>query len=136
MNKLCLNHKPTKRKIDGILCEPRTLQNSDFYSAAWIKGNIPEFPEENYRCSTCGHQIIMTQPEFTMTNDPESTAEPADYWWYCSNPACNNHHPGEQLFNDECPQWVVFKESKHCLPLINTPTSIPKVKPPKPGNTA
>ena len=26
-----------------------------------------------------------------------------DYWWYCSNKMCKNHHPGEQLFDmEEC----------------------------------
>lgn len=41
-------------------------------------------------CKDCDYNLIITQPDW----DAE---ESGDYWWYCSNKKCGNHHPGEQI---------------------------------------
>lgn len=47
-------------------------------------------------CNNCGYNIVMTQP----------TEEACDYWWYCSNKLCKNHHPGEQTGDMETPEFL------------------------------
>ena len=50
-------------------------------------------------CKNCGYKVIVTQP----------TEYGCDYWWYCSNKQCKNHHPGEQKGDtDGSPSWVTI----------------------------
>ena len=40
-------------------------------------------------CNDCGFNLIVTQ------------GRKWDYWWYCSNKECKNHHPGEDLSDQQ-----------------------------------
>ena len=40
-------------------------------------------------CKDCDSNLVICQ-------SPKS-----DYWWYCSDKDCKNHHPGEQLGDQE-----------------------------------
>jgi len=40
-----------------------------------------------FLCKKCQYEIVVTQ----------ATESDCDYWYYCSNKTCPNHHPGEQL---------------------------------------
>ncbi len=46
---------------------------------------------KNCVCSSCKYPIVVTQAK----------EEYCDYWYYCSNPDCSNHTPGEQLADTE-----------------------------------
>ena len=53
--------------------------------------------KEAILCKDCGYKIIVTVP---------ATEETCDYWWYCSNKGCKNHHPGEQTGDQEEPSFL------------------------------
>jgi hypothetical protein len=44
-------------------------------------------------CKDCDSNLVICQP----------TEQFCDYWWYCSNKECENHHPGEQLGDQDEP---------------------------------
>lgn len=48
-------------------------------------------------CKDCGYNVVITQPI------PEVLA---DYWWYCSNKACENHQFGMHTADMDVPEWV------------------------------
>ena len=55
--------------------------STNYLLPAWIDGT----------CKDCGFPVIITQASDKF----------ADYWYYCSNKECKNHHPGEQIGDQE-----------------------------------
>ena len=62
-------------------------ERKENHHSSWMSGSY---------CRVCGHPVVMTQP----------TEPGCDYWWYCSNKKCEQHHPGEQTGDQEMPHWV------------------------------
>lgn len=51
---------------------------------------------KNEVCKACGYNVIVTQ----------AVDHGCDYWYYCSNKQCDNHHPGDQVGDMEEVGWT------------------------------
>jgi hypothetical protein len=54
-------------------------------------------------CKSCGWPVV-----FLLCNDALATTPPysgSDWWMYCSNPTCEHHSPGEDVWQGS-PEWV------------------------------
>ena len=51
-------------------------------------------------CEFCGYPIVVTQ----------AVEQYCDYWFYCANPECPNHNPGEQLGDTEACSFAVLEK--------------------------